>query len=355
MHVSPIIPTLVASSLLLAAPPAMAAETSIQAETWQQNVLLQDAGRHYDNALRRAKTSIPQGDHVSAKPLIDRLDHEAKPADTAGLERATVRLEGVSTSVILLDHMDAQTARFDRAARLRAKAPGMIDKASRTLKETKDKLADPTMGERLFKAINALDGNRGSLNPDRLQTLENDLDKTIKAVESSRVKWVRIQQENEEKRRAEAAVRQAEQEQTAAVTQNTVQDATPTYTPAYQPTAATPAPVASAPAASSSTGITGTCGNGGGNLRAQCQSAIDQGGLTEMPIFDGLQGSRLIAGHRQTGGGWIANLQPGQSTPYGTVQWVQHDANADTVNNGGLGTYLQTCDENGNPIIVKVK
>lgn len=33
---------------------------------------------------------------------------------------------------------------------------------------------------------------------------------------------------------------------------------------------------------------------------------------------------------------------------------VQHNATPDTLNNGGFGTYLQTCDENGNPIIVKV-
>lgn len=57
---------------------------------------------------------------------------------------------------------------------------------------------------------------------------------------------------------------------------------------------------------------------------------------------------------KRKGGGWIAGLQPGQSTPCGTVQWVQHNATPDTLNNGGFGTYLQTCDENGNPIIVKV-
>lgn len=350
MHISPIIPTLVISSLLLATPPAMAVETSIKAEAWQQNILLRDADRRYDTALRQAKTSIPQGDHVSARPLIDRLDHETKPANAIDLERAAARLKNIPTSVMLLDHMDAQTARFDKAARLRAKAPDMIEGARKTLKETRNELAEPSAGERLSKAINALNGERESLNPDRLQKLENNLDKAITAVGSSHARWRRIQRENEERRRAEAAARQTEQAQTPVMAQTAVgaQDATQTYTPAYQSTA-------SAPVASSSTGITGTCGNGGGDLRSQCQSAIDQGGLTEMPIFDGLQGSRLIAGHRQTGGGWIANLQPGQSTPYGTVQWVQHNATPDTVNNGGLGTYLQTCDENGNPIIVKVK
>lgn len=50
----------------------------------------------------------------------------------------------------------------------------------------------------------------------------------------------------------------------------------------------------------------------------------------------------------------IGQLQQGQSTPYGTVQQVWHNATPDTINNSGIGTYLQTCDQNGNPIVVKV-
>lgn len=50
----------------------------------------------------------------------------------------------------------------------------------------------------------------------------------------------------------------------------------------------------------------------------------------------------------------FGQLQQGQSTPYGTVQQVWHNATPDTINNSGIGTYLQTCDQNGNPIIVKV-
>ena len=73
-----------------------------------------------------------------------------------------------------------------------------------------------------------------------------------------------------------------------------------------------------------------------------------------MPIFDGLGGSRLIVGHDSMGAGWIGQLQQGQSTPYGTVQQVWHNATPDTINNSGIGTYLQTCDQNGNPIVVKV-
>lgn len=123
----------------------------------------------------------------------------------------------------------------------------------------------------------------------------------------------------------------------------------PVYTgnaPAYQPTQ----PADNGYTYTPST----TCGDGGWNLRAQCQATIDQGGLVEMPIFDGLGGSRLIAGHNSMGAGWIGQLQQGQSTPYGTVQQVWHNATPDTINNSGIGTYLQTCDQNGNPIIVKV-
>lgn len=123
----------------------------------------------------------------------------------------------------------------------------------------------------------------------------------------------------------------------------------PVYTgnaPAYQPTQ---------PADNGYTYMPSTtCGDGGWNLRAQCQAAVDQGGLVEMPIFDGLGGSRLIAGHNSMGAGWIGQLQQGQSTPYGTVQQVWHNATPDTINNSGIGTYLQTCDQNGNPIVVKV-
>ena len=123
----------------------------------------------------------------------------------------------------------------------------------------------------------------------------------------------------------------------------------PVYTgnaPAYQPTQ---------PADNGYTYMPSTtCGDGGWNLRAQCQAAIDQGGLVEMPIFDGFGGSRLIVGHNSMGAGWIGQLQQGQSTPYGTVQQVWHNATPDTINNSGIGTYLQTCDQNGNPIVVKV-
>lgn len=104
---------------------------------------------------------------------------------------------------------------------------------------------------------------------------------------------------------------------------------------------------------SQSYGISHYCTPDGGNLRS-CQGSIDQGGLTEIPIFGGIGGSKLIAGHNTEGGGWIGNLQVGQQTQWGTVQSVTHNATADTINSQGVGTYLQTCDANGNPIVVKV-
>lgn len=104
---------------------------------------------------------------------------------------------------------------------------------------------------------------------------------------------------------------------------------------------------------SQSYGVSHYCTPDGGNLRS-CQGSIDQGGLTEIPIFGGIGGSKLIAGHNTEGGGWIGNLQVGQQTQWGTVQSVTHNATADTINSQGVGTYLQTCDANGNPIVVKV-
>lgn len=149
---------------------------------------------------------------------------------------------------------------------------------------------------------------------------------------------------------ARAKREQAEAEQAAqqAVTAQYQQSASPDYSGG-----AGYAYAAGSAQTSQSYGISHYCTPDGGNLRS-CQGSIDQGGLTEIPIFGGIGGSKLIAGHNTEGGGWIGNLQVGQQTQWGTVQSVTHNATADTINSQGVGTYLQTCDANGNPIVVKV-
>lgn len=229
---------------------------------------------------------------------------------------------------------DAETLRD--LANARKSLSSASDKARKTYDSSNGKVDDETNRTALKKALDTVSKiSTGTDTAAITKTTKSLTDLTSKVVSDMDARSKREQTE------AEQAVQQA-------VTAQYQQSASPNYSGgtgyAY---------AAGSAQTSQSYGISHYCTPDGGNLRS-CQGSIDQGGLTEIPIFDGIGGSKLIAGHNTEGGGWIGNLQVGQQTQWGTVQSITHNATADTISSQGVGTYLQTCDANGNPIIVKV-
>lgn len=229
---------------------------------------------------------------------------------------------------------DAETLRD--LANARKALSSASDKARKTYDSSNGKVDDETSRTALKKTLdNVSKISTGTDTAAIAKTTKSLTDLTSKVTSDMDARAKREQDE------AEQAAQQA-------VTAQYQQSASPDYSGG-----AGYAYAAGSAQTSQSYGISHYCTPDGGNLRS-CQGSIDQGGLTEIPIFGGIGGSKLIAGHNTEGGGWIGNLQIGQQTQWGTVQSVTHNATADTINSQGVGTYLQTCDANGNPIVVKV-
>lgn len=229
---------------------------------------------------------------------------------------------------------DAETLRD--LANARKALSSASDKARKTYDSSNGKVDDETSRTALKKTLDTVSKiSTGTDTAAIAKTTKSLTDLTSKVTSDMDARAKREQDE------AEQAAQQA-------VTAQYQQSASPDYSGG-----AGYAYAAGSAQTSQSYGISHYCTPDGGNLRS-CQGSIDQGGLTEIPIFGGIGGSKLIAGHNTEGGGWIGNLQIGQQTQWGTVQSVTHNATADTINSQGVGTYLQTCDANGNPIVVKV-
>lgn len=94
-----------------------------------------------------------------------------------------------------------------------------------------------------------------------------------------------------------------------------------------------------------------TCVTDNPDLRQACQSTIDQGGMTKISYYD----YNIYAAHRNKGGRWIDGLQVGQQTQYGKVTSVTRNATGADAAKQGYGNYLQTCDANGNAVLVRVE
>ena len=80
-----------------------------------------------------------------------------------------------------------------------------------------------------------------------------------------------------------------------------------------------------------------------------CQGAIDRGGLTHMTTSTG---TNIYAQHNNTGGAWINNLQTGQTISLNGHQYVVNGQSQQGAKYApASGTWLQTCNGNGNHLV----
>lgn len=79
-----------------------------------------------------------------------------------------------------------------------------------------------------------------------------------------------------------------------------------------------------------------------------CQSTVDGGGLVDMDYA----GVHIYAQHSNTGGSWINGLQAGQTfTLNGSIYRVNGQSVENATNAPDSGTWMQTCNGNGNHLV----
>lgn len=374
-HIIPILAGATTAILLMAAGAGTVYAADFNEAQTQYEVAVQSARQSHINLAKQVKAvqktdKIPAGQLLGKDhDLVSRMDSAmlgakgqlkeniAHNPDAGRMSISQIReltetiknqdSANISSSSMLnrLDSYIKESQHYKQLDDARGKVKDSIGKASQLLETSKDNVDDEAPRQALQKTMDAAKDWKKSTDLTWLKKQADVINSKIQPVKDA----VSAHEQRLAQEAQAAAVQSSYQTSSTANSLNASTYTNPVYTgnaPAYQPTQ----PADNGYTYTPST----TCGDGGWNLRAQCQAAIDQGGLVEMPIFDGLGGSRLIAGHNSTGAGWIGQLQQGQSTPYGIVQQVWHNATPDTINNSGIGTYLQTCDQNGNPIVVKV-
>ena len=348
-HIIPILAGATTAILLMAAGAGTVYAADFNEAQTQYEVAVQSARQSHINLAKQVKAvqktdKIPAGQLLGKDhDLVSRMDSAMLGAKGQLKENIAHNPDAGRMSISQIRELTETIKNQDSA---NISSSSMLNRLDSYIKESQHyKQLDDARGkvkDSIGKASQLLETSKDNVDDEApRQALQKTMDAAKDWKKSTDLTWLKEAQA--------AAVQFSYQTSSTANSLNASTYTNPVYTgnaPAYQPTQ---------PADNGYTYMPSTtCGDGGWNLRAQCQAAIDQGGLVEMPIFDGLGGSRLIVGHNSMGAGWIGQLQQGQSTPYGTVQQVWHNATPDTINNSGIGTYLQTCDQNGNPIVVKV-
>lgn len=229
-----------------------------------------------------------------------------------------------------------------------------LDEAQTKLSDSENRVDDATVRDRLQEAIDTANETESDLTSaravigdgtsrgwdvlesqaDTLASLTDDVEQAVQARDR------RIAEEEAARAAAAAAAAQA-QAAAAAARQSSGYSQSYGYSGGYSSY--------SAPAQSYGYTTSGSCALQSGAWRGGCQGAVDGGGLVQLTTDYGVN---IYAGHANTGWSWINNLTAGQTVTLNGQQYqVTGESIEDVQNAPASGTWMQTCNGNGNHLV----